>query len=161
MESCCPSGGPSPDGNASCSVMPALVAGIHVFLLRAQARKSWMAGTSPATTTWRVIACAPPLWCCLVPPASLLPRQIMREVGEVRVGERLDHVRHLCIVAAATVVLVAAQRLEEVVLALTGEPRHVLDAGEVRQMADVAAMPADQRQRARRARGLGGRRIGL
>src|SRR5581483_3992122 len=30
--------------------MPALVAGIHVFLLSLSARKSWMAGSSPAMT---------------------------------------------------------------------------------------------------------------
>jgi hypothetical protein len=32
------------------SVMPALVAGIHVFLAELQLRKTWMAGTSPAMT---------------------------------------------------------------------------------------------------------------
>jgi len=31
-------------------VMPALVAGIHVFLAAAQRGKTWMAGTSPAMT---------------------------------------------------------------------------------------------------------------
>jgi hypothetical protein len=31
-------------------VMPALVAGIHVFLLALQQSKTWMAGTSPAMT---------------------------------------------------------------------------------------------------------------
>jgi hypothetical protein len=39
---------------ASCTVMPALVAGIHVFLSLFAASKTWMAGTSPAMT-WRVI----------------------------------------------------------------------------------------------------------
>jgi hypothetical protein len=34
-------------------VMPALVAGIHGFLRR-QARKTWMAGTSPAMTALHV-----------------------------------------------------------------------------------------------------------
>jgi len=37
-------------------VMPALVAGIHDFLLHSMASKTWMAGTSPAMTMWRVIA---------------------------------------------------------------------------------------------------------
>jgi hypothetical protein len=32
--------------------MPALVAGIHVFLLE-QEPKTWMAGTSPAMTMWK------------------------------------------------------------------------------------------------------------
>ncbi len=32
------------------SVMPALVAGIHVFLAGFQLKKAWMAGTSPAMT---------------------------------------------------------------------------------------------------------------
>jgi hypothetical protein len=36
-----------PSFSASCTVMPALVAGIHVFLVAA---KMWMAGTSPAMT---------------------------------------------------------------------------------------------------------------
>jgi hypothetical protein len=34
--------------NYLCTVMPALVAGIHVFLAELSARKTWMAGTSPA-----------------------------------------------------------------------------------------------------------------
>ena len=33
--------------------MPALVAGIHVFLAIAQQAKAWMAGTSPAMTPER------------------------------------------------------------------------------------------------------------
>jgi hypothetical protein len=32
--------------------MPALVAGIHVFLSLFAASKTWMAGTSPAMTMW-------------------------------------------------------------------------------------------------------------
>jgi hypothetical protein len=32
------------------TVMPALVAGIHIFLARSSASKAWMAGTSPAMT---------------------------------------------------------------------------------------------------------------
>ncbi len=32
------------------SVMPALVAGIHVFFAGFPAKKTWMAGTSPAMT---------------------------------------------------------------------------------------------------------------
>ena len=32
------------------AVMPALVAGIHVFLVGFPAKKTWMAGTSPAMT---------------------------------------------------------------------------------------------------------------
>jgi hypothetical protein len=32
------------------AVMPALVAGIHVFLAGVSATKAWMAGTRPATT---------------------------------------------------------------------------------------------------------------
>src|SRR5262245_26748953 len=36
-------------GFATCTVMPALVAGIHVLLPRS---KTWMAGTSPAMTMW-------------------------------------------------------------------------------------------------------------
>ena len=38
------------DGIALSFVMPALVAGIHVFLAEAQRSKAWMAGTSPAVT---------------------------------------------------------------------------------------------------------------
>ena len=36
--------------NQRSTVMPALVAGIHVFLARSSASKAWMAGTSPAKT---------------------------------------------------------------------------------------------------------------
>jgi hypothetical protein len=36
--------------NQRSTVMPALVAGIHVFLARSSASKAWMAGTSPAMT---------------------------------------------------------------------------------------------------------------
>jgi hypothetical protein len=37
-------------GRARAFVMPALVAGIHVFLAEVQPSKAWMAGTSPAMT---------------------------------------------------------------------------------------------------------------
>jgi hypothetical protein len=40
--------------NNSPAVMPALVAGIHVFAAF-QRSKAWMAGTSPAMTTQRVL----------------------------------------------------------------------------------------------------------
>jgi hypothetical protein len=43
-------GASAADGIASCTVMPALVAGIHVFLSLFAASKTWMAGTSPAMT---------------------------------------------------------------------------------------------------------------
>ncbi len=36
--------------NHFAAVMPALVAGIHVFLAAPQRVKAWMAGTSPAMT---------------------------------------------------------------------------------------------------------------
>jgi hypothetical protein len=36
--------------NQLSTAMPALVAGIHVFLARSSASKAWMAGTSPAMT---------------------------------------------------------------------------------------------------------------
>jgi len=39
-------------GIASCTVMPALVAGIHVLTDAAATSKTWMAGTSPAMTMW-------------------------------------------------------------------------------------------------------------
>jgi hypothetical protein len=41
------------DGITLSIVMPALVAGIHVFLAAAQRSKAWMAGTSPAMTAER------------------------------------------------------------------------------------------------------------
>jgi hypothetical protein len=37
--------------NRSFTVMPAFVAGIHVFLAVLQPSKAWMAGPSPAMTT--------------------------------------------------------------------------------------------------------------
>jgi hypothetical protein len=39
--------------------MPALVAGIHVFLAAFQRREAWMAGTSPAMTAQRSASTSP------------------------------------------------------------------------------------------------------
>jgi hypothetical protein len=43
------------DRNMFEAVMPALVAGIHVFLAGLSTRKAQMAGTSPATTSNKMV----------------------------------------------------------------------------------------------------------
>jgi hypothetical protein len=45
-------------------VMPGLVPGIHVFFPRHTARKTWMAGTSPAMTRYMLRRLYSPLRCC-------------------------------------------------------------------------------------------------
>src|SRR5215831_97483 len=67
-------------------VMPALVAGIHVFLSGA-ANKAWMAGTSPAMTVERLVCVGRNM--CLLVHASV-GHQGALELGALEVGAGQD-----------------------------------------------------------------------
>jgi hypothetical protein len=64
----------------SSSVMPALVAGIHVFLEAGSARKSWMDGISPAMTSsmWFSLGATRSRHATWLPCAPQHPRGIAR-----------------------------------------------------------------------------------
>src|SRR3981081_160108 len=72
--------------------------------------------------------------------ASLRPGQEISEVDELLVLHGVDDFRHLRVIAAARIVLVAAQRLEQVILALAGQARHVLLPLISRLVTEIAAM---------------------
>src|SRR5580704_7035621 len=100
-------------------------------------------------SAWRIV----PYIC---PLSSVLRRlfytcDIIRQVENLLIGDRRDDVGHGRVVAVAGIVLVAAQCLDQVVLALGGDAGDVLLAGEVRQMAEVAAVLLDQSLRPRHA----------
>src|SRR5512147_1792755 len=67
-------------------------------------------------------------------------REVMREIRELRVAEGRDHVFHALRVGHARAAPVVAQRLEEIVLALVGESRHLLAARIVPVVARRAAV---------------------
>ena len=60
------------------------------------------------------------------------------------VADRVKYVRHRGVIAAARVVFVFAQRLDEVVLALAGQAWNVLITGIISLMAEVAAVLLDE-----------------
>ena len=92
-------------------------------------------------------------------------REVIGELDELRVVDRLEHLGHRGIVASARAVLLLTQRLQKIVLALVGEPRHVVPPRKVRAMADVAMALLHYRPTAfetRRVAGIGrrsGRRL--
>src|SRR4030095_12835344 len=64
--------------------------------------------------------------------------QIVREVDQVLIGEVRQLLRQRATIAEAGPTLVLAHGLEQVVLALVGEARHLLAPGEIRIVADAA-----------------------
>src|SRR5262245_64060465 len=91
-----------------------------------------------------------------MPPASLLPREEIGEVDEILVLHAVDYLGHLGIVAASRIVLVAAQRLEQIVLALAGKPGNVLLPGIIGLVTEIAAVCLAQRAPSFHAGGVGG-----
>src|SRR5262249_6214006 len=91
-----------------------------------------------------------------MPLASLLPREEIGEVDEILVLHAVDDLGHLGVVAASRIVLVAAQRLEQVVLALAGEPGNVLLPGVIGLMTEITVVLLAQRARSFHAGGVGG-----
>src|SRR5580704_1847486 len=93
-------------------------------------------------SAWRIV----PYIC---PLSSVLRRlfytcDIIRQIQNLLIGDRRDDVGHRRIVTVARIVLVAAQRLDQIILALGADARNVLLAGKIRQMAEVAAVLLDQ-----------------
>src|SRR3954447_16682977 len=87
--------------------------------------------------------------------ASLLPGEEIGELDEILVLEVVHHFRHLGVVAPARIVLVAAQGLEQIVLALAGQPGDVFLPGIIGLVTEIAAMLLAQRARLVHARGVG------
>src|SRR5438128_8970893 len=87
-------------------------------------------------------------------PASLQPGEEVGEVDEILVLHGVDDLGHLGIVTASRIVLVAAQRLEQVILALAGEPGNVLLPGIIGLVTEIAVVLLAQRARAFHAGGI-------
>src|SRR6266851_5611479 len=66
------------------------------------------------------------------------------EIEDIRVGNRLHDIAHGRVVSGTYVGFVLAHRLDEKILPLTGDPGDALAAGQVRVVANVAAILAYQ-----------------
>ena len=85
---------------------------------------------------------APPA--CRIVSALRLPGGEIGKIEDIGVGNGLHDIAHRGVVAGPYVGLVLAHGLDEEILALSGDPRDVVAAGQVRAVADVAAMLVDQ-----------------
>src|SRR5215470_15691104 len=91
--------------------------------------------------------------------------EIMRESGEIILRERRNDLDHRGTLAQPALGLVVAQRLEQVILALMPERRHLLAADHLRSVALAAAMLGGKTgallhlHRITRRLGLGGTRL--
>src|SRR6516162_8836399 len=86
-------------------------------------------------------------------------RQIVCELDQLHVLDRLQHLGHRRLVAVPGAALVLAQRLQQVILALTGQPRDIFLPGKIRAVADIAVVLLDERAgslETRRVDGVGG-----
>ena len=72
-------------------------------------------------------------------------REEVSEVGNLLIADRIEHIRHRGVVAAARVVLVFAHGFDEVVFALAGEPGNVLFAGKISLMTEITSVLLDER----------------
>lgn len=70
--------------------------------------------------------------------------QKVGEIEDLPVADQVKNIRHRGIVAAARVVLVFPQRLDEVVLALAGEAGNILFTGIIPVMAEVTSVLLDE-----------------
>src|SRR5713226_1396225 len=75
--------------------------------------------------------------------------QKVSQVEDLLVADQVKNIRHRGVVAAARVVLVFPQRLDEVVLALAGQAWNVLFSGIIPGMAEVAMVLLDERPQVR------------
>ena len=66
------------------------------------------------------------------------------EVDQVLVGEVCQLLRHCSTVAQPDAALVLPHRLEQIVFALIGQPRHLLSTGEVGVVTDATRMTQGQ-----------------
>ena len=91
---------------------------------------------------------------------SAQARQVICELDQLRVVDRLQHLGHRRLVAVPSAALVFAQRLQQVILALVGEARDIFLPGKIRAVADIAVVELDQSAgtlKSRRVAGIGGR----
>ena len=72
-------------------------------------------------------------------------RQVVGELGELRVVDRLQYLGHRRLVAVPGAALVLAQRLQQIVFALPGQARDIFLPGKIRAVADIAMVLLDER----------------
>ena len=75
-------------------------------------------------------------------PTLAKARDGVGEIDDLCVGHRRQHLGHGGVVAVPRVVLVLAQRLDEIVLALVGDARNAFATGQIQIVAAVAAVSA-------------------
>src|SRR5215472_4218590 len=71
-----------------------------------------------------------------------LSRSKVREIEDIGIGDRLEHLGHGGVVSRTHVPFILAHRLDEKILALTGNARNVVAPREIRIVADVAPVLA-------------------
>src|SRR5262249_20601241 len=98
---------------------------------RGEGEDSWHARTDPGTEKIALVG-------------SWEAGEKIGQITNLLVADRVEYLWHGGVVGAARIVLVFAQRLHEVVLTLTGQPRHILFAGKIRVMAEVAPVLLDK-----------------
>src|SRR5437660_12928273 len=104
--------------------------------------------TSPARrATCRPSWVAPRCWvsipsCC---DGSAQARQVVGELDQLRIVDRLQRFEHYRLVSAPRTALVFAQCFQEVVLALTGDAGHGLLSGRIGAVAHIAMVLLGQR----------------
>src|SRR5258705_7662121 len=74
------------------------------------------------------------------PTRSPQVRQVIGELDELGIVERLQHLEHDRLVRVPRSAFVVAQGLEQIVLTLVGEPRHRLLTGKIRAVARIAVV---------------------
>ena len=87
---------------------------------------------------------------------SAQARQVICELDQLRVVDRLQHLGHRRLVAVPSAALVFAQRLQQVILALVGEARDIFLPGKIRAVADIAVVELDQSAGTLKSRRVGG-----
>ena len=73
-----------------------------------------------------------------------LSRSKVREIEDIGIGDRLEHLGHGGVVSRTHVPFILAHRLDEKILALTSNARNVLAPREIRIVADVAPELANE-----------------
>lgn len=81
-----------------------------------------------------------------------LPRNKVRKIEDIGIGDRLEHLGHGGVVSSPHVPLILSHRLDEKILALPSNARDVVMPREIRVVADVAPELAYQRSSTLNAR---------
>src|SRR5258705_5919325 len=73
---------------------------------------------------------------------------VISKFDDLFVGERRDHIAYRRVIAVAGITLVFTQRLQQIVLALIGDARHIIAAGKIRVVTEATMILLRQDPRA-------------